>query len=166
MDARRASVGRLALAAALLPGWLCACAPAAAPPVAGSPAPAPLASGGAAPVLAWVLGPRDLLSCRTAARDLRRIVRRVGQPVEVRVLAVATPPDYVASFLREERLAAHVAALTADGYGAAFGDAPLPSIYVISRDTVRAAVALSPRGSEAGAPLDQVESALRAALDR
>ena len=52
----------------------------------------------------WVLRTRDLITCQTAAPDLRRIQHQYSGQVRVVAYAVASDTALVHSFLRRERL--------------------------------------------------------------
>ncbi|HEX8831021.1 MAG TPA: hypothetical protein VF705_07650 [Longimicrobium sp.] len=84
---------------------------------AGSTAPAALAASRADRVRAtWVFDARDLLRCRSSARELRHLHARFGGAVEITAIALDADRPAVESFLRYERVQASVRYLsTRDG---------------------------------------------------
>jgi hypothetical protein len=88
-------------------------------------------SGDAVMTLRWVFRQRDLLSCRTSARDLRHVLLNYGDQVRVEAVAIDTDPAYVRSFLRGERLDAEVMVISEREYQAELNSVPTPSVQLV-----------------------------------
>src|SRR5688572_8614 len=101
MEIRRPPLSRLSLVLGLLSAT-----------AAFSPLPKPMALAHERPsvsqqdpfTLRWVFREADLLSCRTAAAELRRARREFGQQVQLAAVAVEVDRPLVESFIRKERL--------------------------------------------------------------
>lgn len=105
--------------------------------VAGDSAPAAWIGGEPdRPVLAWVFTGDDILGCRSAAADLRRLQARAGQDFRLVLVYVGDRPQWVKGFARRERLRADVLGLGGREYGERFGAAPLPAYYFVHRGIV------------------------------
>lgn len=86
--------------------------------------------------VAWVFNLDHLMSCKTPARELRRMQRRLGTELHVSAVAVGMDPSIASSFFRVERLEADVMSLTGPQYRRVFGSALAPGLYVIQDGTV------------------------------
>lgn len=72
---------------------------------AGNFAPPALAASSSARVRAtWVFDARDLVRCRTSARELRHLQARFGGEIEIAAIALDADRHSVESFLRYERI--------------------------------------------------------------
>lgn len=87
--------------------------------------------------LAWVVHESDLLSCTTAAHDLRQVLGHYGGRVRVHVLAVGSEQQLIRSFLRSERLD-HVPVIRFSDreFRSAYGADPVPAVFLVRHDTI------------------------------
>lgn len=117
----------------------------AAEPGVGKPLPAMGLSGGR-PVLVWVFAAEQCLGCELGdpARMVRGIQRRLGERIEVVVVAVGEGREaeerVVAGFLASQRISARVETRTPEQYMRDFGSAPLSVVFVANRRAVVEAV--------------------------
>lgn len=144
--AARESALTYALAAVLLAGAAGCSAPNGAVPEVGDAAPVQWADDGSGrPLVAWIMRGEDYLGCQTAAGDLRRLQRRYGDRLRLSLVYVGENPEWVAGFVRRERIAAHIDYLSRAEFGKIYGRARLPAFFVTDRGKVTAR-ALSPDG--------------------
>lgn len=95
-------------------------------------------NGSGAARLVWVLQPADYLQCETQAREIRRAQLRAGDQAGVTILSVGGREDWLRSFVRRERLRAHVVSITQREYRRRLGRDPHSALYLVVDDTVRA----------------------------
>jgi hypothetical protein len=103
----------------------------------GKPAPQEWTTRTAELDLAWVVHESDLLSCTTAAHDLRQVLGHYGGRVRVHILAVGGEQQLIRSFLRSERLD-HVPVLHFSDreFRSTYGANPIPAIFLVRHDTI------------------------------
>jgi hypothetical protein len=100
---------------------------------------APMPRLGVAPLsargLVWVLQPADCIACQSPSRRLRTLQRALRSELDLVAVVVGgdavADSTFVASCLRQERLAAPVHHLSTAAYQNAFGDAPIPALYLV-----------------------------------
>ncbi|HEU4561422.1 MAG TPA: hypothetical protein VFS20_26450, partial [Longimicrobium sp.] len=96
----------------------------------GSPAPPALAASEEGAVRAtWVFAGGDLLRCRSSARELRHLQARFGDRLEVAAIAFDADRKAVESFLRYQRVHAHVRYVTNNDAAEAEG-LVVPALYL------------------------------------
>lgn len=130
---------------------LVACSPAVSPDLAvGNPAPPLLAASTESSVRAtWVFSGRDLIRCRSSARELRGLQARFGGRVEIVAVAFRADRHSVESFLKRERVHAEVKVMGTIDEDEARG-VRMPALYLVKGRTV-AAIHL-------GVPMDDARS--------
>jgi hypothetical protein len=160
--AQRGAVSWL-LGAALLGGGC------AAPPpdvVAGSLAPAGLSASADGVVrVTWVFDARDLLRCRSSARELRHLQARFGTKVEVGAIALDADRSSVESFLRYERVTSTVQYLGSDDASAPAG-IRWPALYLVRGRRVEAVYLGAPRDDAQSIRTRDVETMVASLLGR
>jgi hypothetical protein len=103
----------------------------------GDPAPALWSEDGSGrPVVAWVMTGEDYLGCASAAGDLRHLQMRFGNAVRLSVVYVGDHPQWVAGFIRRERVSARISQFSRSEFRKVFGRESLPSFYVVSGGTI------------------------------
>jgi hypothetical protein len=129
MEHRNTALARLSLAVALLFATA-AFAPADAPP---TPVHELASSRQEGPVtLRWVFRENDLLSCRSAAAEVRRLRREFGAHLHVVAVAVDVDHPLVESFMRKERLFdLNVSYVNEGEYRRAYGGEVTPSLVMV-----------------------------------
>jgi hypothetical protein len=90
---------------------------------------APAAVSPAPVTVEWAFRRDDLMTCRTSAGELRHLRARFGSQVRIQVVAVDTDAEYVASFLRTERLEAGVTFLSEREYRTRYGNEATPVVF-------------------------------------
>jgi hypothetical protein len=103
--------------------------------VVGAPAPPALAArGGEEAVVGWIVRPEQLVTCETAALQLRRVRRLSGSRVRVSVVTTQRDSMLVRQFLRRERLAGvDLVALPEPAFRGSFGAAEPPALWLAVR---------------------------------
>ena len=105
-----------------------------------------LGLSGERPALVWVFAARKCLGCELgeASRMVRKLQRRLGEGVEIVVVAVGEGGErergLVSDFLASQRISAGLEMRTPKLYMRDFGSAPLPVFHVANRDGVIEAV--------------------------
>jgi hypothetical protein len=135
-------------AALLLAAALAGCRPAARPLALGSVldlrgAPADGAS------LVWVVPATEFRVCAPVAGSLRGLQRPAGASLPLTVAYVGAHPEWMASYLRAQRLRANLVALTTAEYAARFGAAPFHALYRVRGGRVEEALSPGEAGWEA-----------------
>jgi hypothetical protein len=97
-----------------------------------------LAASGDRVVVGWAMRPEDVVSCMTAARELRQLRAHFGDRVVVSVVVPEKGGAFVESFLRTERLQdVRVHEVDRRSFDASFGTTALPAIYVVHQGVTR-----------------------------
>ncbi len=81
--------------------------------------------------LLWVLQPADYVHCETHARAIRLVQRRNGHQVPLTIVAVGGREEWLAEFLRRERLRGEVRSFTPQSFRSEFGRNPSSALYVL-----------------------------------
>jgi hypothetical protein len=87
-------------------------------------------------LIGWTVGATDCLACDAPVYELRQLKSRFGGKLLVSVVAVDADSAIVGPFIRRERLDAAVTYIPRSVYRDQFGNAPLPALYLVSRDSI------------------------------
>jgi hypothetical protein len=134
----------------------------------GAPAPAPLAAhAGEEAVVGWVVRPEQLVTCETAALQLRRVHRRFGARLGITVVTPRSDSGFVRRFLRRERPAGvEVVGLADAEFSARFGAAVPPALWLSARGRIAGRFPADRATLLDGDGSMQMERAVAALLDR
>jgi hypothetical protein len=134
-------------AALLLATALAGCRPAARPLARGSE----LALRGApdAASLVWVVPAAEFRVCAPVAGMLRGVQRPSAASLPLTVAYVGPHPEWMAAYLRAQRLRASLVALTVGEYAARFGAAPVHALYRVRDGRVEEVLSPGEPGWEA-----------------
>jgi hypothetical protein len=142
------------------------------------PRPEPLAVGDPAPTawgtaadsvlqVVWAMRSADVMSCASAAREIRHVQRAYGERVVAMALTTGSDSVLVASFLRAERLGRlpwrH---LPEREFDAETGGETAPTVYVIRQGEVVARLRADRQAPLSGRGADRLELTLTALLAR
>lgn len=104
----------------------------------GAAAPEPWSAGPERVVVGWAVRPEQLVTCETAAHQLRVLRARFGSAVSLSMVTVDSEPALVRSFLRAQRLPElPVTFLNDDEYGITFGARAEPALFVVRAGRVQ-----------------------------
>lgn len=133
---------------------------------AGSLAPAGLsASADRAVRVTWVFDARDLLRCRSSARELRHLQARFGTKVEVGAIALDADRASVESFLRYERVTSAVQ-YRRSGDASAPAGIRWPALYLVRGRRIEAVYLGAPRDDAQSIRTRDVETMVASLLGR
>jgi hypothetical protein len=94
--------------------------------------------------LVWVVPAGDFRVCGPVAGSLRRLQATAAAPLPLTVAFVGPHPEWMAAYLRSQRLRASLVALTPGAYTKRFGAAPFHALYGVRGR--RVAEVVSPDG--------------------
>jgi hypothetical protein len=113
----------------------------------------------------WAVHSADILSCATAAKDIRYVQRAYDGRVSAMALTSARDSAVIASFLRSERLGGlprrH---LTDREFRRETGGETTPTVYVVRNGKVVARMGVDRQTLLSGRGADRLESTLAALL--
>jgi hypothetical protein len=135
-------------AALLLAAALAGCRPAARPLAHGSALALRGAPAGGAS-LVWVVPAADFRVCGPVAGMLRGVQRPAAASLPLTVAYVGPHPEWMAAYLRAQRLRGTVVPLTVGEYAARFGAAPVHALYRVRGGRVEEALLPGAPGWEA-----------------
>jgi len=116
------------------------------------------------PVVRWVFGDADLMSCQTPAYALRHIRSRYGGAVELEAIGVDVDEESARSFLRTQRLHVRFVSLSAAQYRERFAANPVPGMFVIAHDRVLRSYPANRRYPEPDLVISAIQASLNAAV--
>ena len=104
----------------------------------GAPAPSTWATDPAGVLIGWAFRPEQLITCETAAYQLRAWRGRFGSAVALSVVTIDSEAELARTFLRAQRLSdVPVKALPEKEFHRAFGSLAEPMLYVIENGRIR-----------------------------
>jgi len=104
----------------------------------GATAPAAWASAPEEVVVGWMVTPEQLVTCETAAYQLRAWRARFGPAVAISVVTVGSEPELVRAFLRAQRLSGvPVHMLSRREFRSTFGSPAEPMLFVVREGRIR-----------------------------
>ncbi len=104
----------------------------------GAPAPAAWASAPEEVLVGWAVTPEQLVTCETAAYQLRAWRARFGPALAISVVTVGSEPELVRAFLRAQRLSGvPVHMLSPREFRSTFGSPAEPMLFVVRKGRIR-----------------------------
>jgi hypothetical protein len=86
------------------------------------------------PVVQWVFGPAELITCEAPAYVLRHLHDELGPGLRIVGYGVGVGDQEARSFLQAERVRAELRTTTPKGYRSNYDSRPVVEIYIVSRE--------------------------------